>query len=144
MPWPCGGYRLASERGGARRDRDCRPIEIAGQLQPKQPRLFALGKPIEFLRHSLQLCIGVLLINPSSEDLKAFDITLQSGLRAIRKLALMDASKKEVGKANVGKAKLRRYVRSWAAAFKICTAIGARREFALKRIATVTLTSSPR
>jgi hypothetical protein len=22
MPWPCGGYRLASERGGARRDRD--------------------------------------------------------------------------------------------------------------------------
>ena len=139
MPWPCGGYRLASERDGARRDRDCRPIEIAGQLQPKQPRLFALGKPIEFLRHSLQLCIGVLLIKPSSEDLKAFDITLQSGLRAIRKIALMDASKKEVGKA-----KLRRYVRSWAAAFKICTAIGARREFALKRIATVTLTSSPR
>jgi hypothetical protein len=86
----------------------------------------------------------VLLINPSSEDLKAFDITLQSGLRAIRKIALMDASKKEVGKANVGKAKLRRYVRSWTAAFKICTAIGARREFALKRIATVTLTSSPR
>jgi hypothetical protein len=102
----------------------------AGQLQPDQPRLFASGEPIEFLGHYLRVSNDVVRIDPSKANLEDFDIALQSGLHAINKMSLKDAGKKEVRKA-----KLRQYVRSWTAAFKMCTDIDTVRKDALKRIA---------
>lgn len=100
----------------------------AGQLRPKEPRIFEAGSPIEFLAHRLQLVDGVVQIDPTQENLEKFEKELMVGLAKIEKLSSsLSRAKQHIGE-------LRRYVCSWTGSFKMCDGIALRRAKALNEI----------
>jgi hypothetical protein len=100
----------------------------AGQLRPKEPRIFQPGSPIEYLGHQLQLIDGVVRIDPKQQNLEEFENELMVGLAQIRKLGSSPS------RANRKITELRRYVRSWTESFKMCDGIALRRAKALNEI----------
>jgi hypothetical protein len=100
----------------------------AGQLRPKEPKIFEPGKPIQFLGHRLRRHYGSVQIDPSEENRERFKVRMLRGLGAIQiaqnpKLAEQRA------------AQLRKYARSWTGAFQACTHAEHYRKSALMRIA---------
>ena len=102
----------------------------AGQFWPNPEKVYAPGEPIVFLGHRIQLSSGMVCIDPTPENVEKFDHGMNMGLSAIKA-----ASSKAVRMKRIWK--LRGYVSSWTAAFKLCDDIGIIRYTALKRIAWV-------
>jgi hypothetical protein len=100
----------------------------AGHLRPKLPRIFKPGEPIDFLGHRLELLKGVVQIDPTPENLGLFRAQLQRDLRAIRRSEPNSVRRKKLTQH------LRRFVRSWTGAFKLCANVGMYRADALKKI----------
>jgi hypothetical protein len=100
----------------------------AGQLRPKEPRIFPPGSSIEFLGHRLQLVDGVVRIDPTQENLEEFENELMVGLAKIGKLSSSPSRAKQHIR------ELRRYVCSWTGSFKMCDDISIRRAKALNEI----------
>ena len=100
----------------------------AGQLRPKEPRIFEPGSPIEFLGHRLHLVDGIVRIDPKQEHLEEFENEVKVGVAKIAKLSSSpDHAKRKIKE-------LRRYVVSWTASFKMCDGIALRRSRALSEI----------
>jgi hypothetical protein len=97
-----------------------------GPLWPKQPKIFEPGKPIEFLGHSLQFHKGAVRIDPTPENCAEFEARLNKGLFRIRKATPEPACAKRLAR------RLKGYVMSWTAAFKLCTGMSSCRSHALK------------
>jgi hypothetical protein len=100
----------------------------AGQLRPNKPKQFKPGDPIEFLGHRLRLVKGAVWIEPNPVNLKAFESNVGRALSDIRR---SDTRAERARRAE----NLRRYVRSWTAAFSLWPKAKKRREEALKHIA---------
>jgi hypothetical protein len=100
----------------------------AGQLRPKQPRIFKPGTPIEFLGHILKLINGAVRIDPSRRNTEKFEATLRDGLRKI------EACNSYSDHARRSARELRRFVCSWCVSFGSCSGIEVRRMRALQRI----------
>ena len=97
-------------------------------MRPKLPRIFKPGEPIDFLGHRLELLKGVVQIDPTPENLGLFRAQLQRDLRAIRRSEPNSVRRKKLTQH------LRRFVRSWTGAFKLCANVGMYRADALKKI----------
>jgi hypothetical protein len=100
----------------------------AGQLKPKEPKIFEPKIPIEFLGHTLQLQNGAIQIHPTPQNSGDFEARLNAGLRRIRK-AIHDQPR-----AARRAQRLRRYVMSWTGSFKLCDGMDSCRSRALQLI----------
>lgn len=84
----------------------------AGPLRPKEPKVFKKGGPTDFLGHRLTLVGKKVLIEPTPDNLEKYRLNFDHGWARI-----INAPS---GKATAHRAEeLRRYVRSWHAAFKL-------------------------
>jgi hypothetical protein len=100
----------------------------AGQLWPNQPKEFNPGGAIDFLGHRLRRVKGAVWIEPDPGNLQGFESKVGRGLIELR------GSETRAERARRAE-NLRRYVRSWTAAFSLWPKAKKRREEALKHIA---------
>lgn len=84
----------------------------AGQLRPNKPKLYKLGKSIDFLGHRLRLVAGKVHISPTTENLAEFKSRFDHDISKIIDAPSPAATARIVEE-------LRRYVRSWHSAFKL-------------------------
>jgi hypothetical protein len=100
-----------------------------GRLWPKA-NVFEAGQPIEFLGHQLTRRLnGMVDIQPTQANLDRFQNTLGNGLRRLMKQGkTVDVRLREA-------AGLRRYVRGWSDAFKLCPSVVDLKKRAFKHIA---------
>jgi hypothetical protein len=99
-----------------------------GQLRPSRVRYFRPGGSIEFLGHRLQLCDGVVRIEPTKKNKEEFENILRNGLDKIGNFrSNTDRVQRHIKE-------LRRDVYSWTASFKLCDGMDDYRDKALKRI----------
>jgi len=92
----------------------------AGHLRPKQTGVFSPGQPIDFLGHRLTLHGNKVRIEPTPENLEKYRVAVKRGLRRIVHGASSTARAQRARE-------LRRYIRSWCAAFKLWDEAGARK-----------------
>lgn len=87
---------------------------------------FPAGQPIEFLGHSVAMQKGTIKIQPSSVNRWEFESGLGQGINNLKTTpaAVRDRLRTE----------LRRRVRGWTAAFKLCHGIETERAYWLKKI----------
>jgi hypothetical protein len=100
----------------------------AGQLKAKPPRVFAVGGPIEFLGHQLQVVEGEVVISPTPANQQEFETAVKEGLAKIKAASSLKKRRKAVSR-------LRHWVRSWTASFSLCQNIKELRAATLNQIA---------
>jgi hypothetical protein len=100
----------------------------AGQLRPKEPKIFEPGDPIEFLGHQMERWGGTIRIQPTAQNMAEFHGRLNEDLRHLMK------STKHAAVSEHKARSIESYVRSWTAAFKLCAGIQNCRAAALSRI----------
>jgi hypothetical protein len=86
--------------------------------------------PIDFLGHRLTLQGKTVLIEPTPKNLEKHRIAMERGLKRIVHGASSTARAKRARE-------LRRYVRSWCAAFKLWEGAGARKAEDFSRISNI-------
>ena len=104
----------------------------AGQFGPKEPKSYQPGQAIEFLGHSFRRTGGSVRIDPTNENLVNFKCQMNRALRQIHRLS------EDPYRATSRARELRRYVRSWTAAFGLCTDVEGYGAEALERIGKFT------
>jgi len=85
----------------------------AGPLRPKIKARFHPGEPIEFLGHRLIAHHGAVIIEPSPLNQQKFEVTMKVELARIKENSLFPAARARKIRD------LRKYVCSWASAFKL-------------------------
>jgi hypothetical protein len=101
----------------------------AGPLRPTVRNFF--GKPVDYLGHRLTKFTSHVQIDPTPDNEAKFNHVLSSGLFELKQPGQSQSQKTR--KALV----LQRYVRSWCAAFKLCTDMKACRDKLLNQIASM-------
>jgi hypothetical protein len=99
-----------------------------GHFQPKAPRIFPPGTPIEFLGHQFHLTNGIVRKSPTQKNAATFENYVDNGLSKIGKLGVNSGSSRRHVK------ELRRYVSSWCAEFHLCDGMESNRAKAMDRI----------
>jgi hypothetical protein len=87
-----------------------------GRLRPKAKK-YAPGQPIKFLGHRLIRQGGKVRIEPTERNQQKFATTVESSLRKLRRLDISSEGRKGAVR------NLKRYIRSWTAAFGLCDGI---------------------
>ena len=103
----------------------------AGPLWPKEPRIFGSGMVVEFLAHQLWMSEGSVVIAPGTAKREELHRRMEDGLRKIKK-APAGAEREKMAD------QLRRYVRGWAANFKLCNCVEEIKNGALAQIDKLT------
>ncbi len=103
----------------------------AGPLRPKIKGRFRPGEPIEFLGHRLTAHHGTVTIEPSPLNQQKFEVTMKVGLARIKGNPFSPAVRARKIR------ELRKYVCSWASAFKLWPQAVIHQEQWLAKIADV-------
>jgi hypothetical protein len=101
----------------------------AGPLRPTTRYFF--GNTIDYLGHRLTKFAGHVQIDPTPDNEAEFNDVLSSRLLRLKRPGLTKNQKARQALV------LQRYVRSWCAAFKLCTGMTARRDKLLNQIASM-------
>jgi hypothetical protein len=101
----------------------------AGPLRPKIKAVFRAGEPIDFLGHRLTMHQGTILIEPSPPNRQEFDAKVKTDLACVKGKSLSPTARARKIQ------ELRKYVRSWTAAFKLWPQAEIRRKHWLAKIA---------
>jgi hypothetical protein len=101
----------------------------AGPLRPKMKGRFHAGQPIDFLGHRLTAHHGTVLIEPSPLKQQEFEAKVKTGLACVKGKSLSLTARARTIQ------ELRKYVRSWTAAFKLWPQAEMHRKHWLTKIA---------
>jgi hypothetical protein len=98
----------------------------AGPFKPKT-RVFDVNGPISFLGHKLAMTNGLMRITPEEHNLQKFKARVKFQLVELSKPKLQPVIRQKRIE------ELKRYIRSWCAAFKLCDSIDEVKAFWLAR-----------